>query len=261
MPAGIDGSLIILPWNDTALLREVIERQGHEVAAVLTEPVMCNTGCILPEPGYLEAMREVTAKHGIVLIFDEVITGFRLALGGAQAHYGITPDISTFAKGLGGGFPVAAMGGRKDIMALVADGTVSMAGTYAANVIAVAAANAALDELVQPGMYERLYSVSDRLRFGLERVFAEAKIAVRVAGVGPVFQVWFSDHDIRSYRDAARNARHDVFRIWWEGMLDRGILFHPGAYENLFISFAHTEDDVDQTLSAARETARLIRNS
>jgi glutamate-1-semialdehyde 2,1-aminomutase len=260
LPQGIDGSLIILPWNDANLLREVIESQGHEIAAVLTEPVMCNTGCILPAPGYLEAMREVTEKHGIVLIFDEVITGFRLALGGAQGHYDVKPDLSTFAKGLGGGFPVAAMGGRKDIMALVADGTVSMAGTYAANVIAVAAANAALDELAEPGMFERLYRVSDRLRLGLEQVFADAKIATRVVGVGPVFQVWFADHEIRNYRDAARYANHDVFRIWWEGMLDRGVLFHPGAFENLFVSFAHTEDDIDRTLSAARETARAIRN-
>ena len=111
-------------------LRERVEREGDYIAAVLTEPVMCNTGCILPEPGYLEAMRELTATHGIVLIFDEVITGFRLGFGGAQGHYGIKPDFSVFAKGMGGGFPVAALGGRRDIMALVADGTVSMAGTY-----------------------------------------------------------------------------------------------------------------------------------
>ena len=260
LPRGIDDSLIILPWNDARLLREVIEREGQQIAAVLTEPVMCNTGCILPEQGYLETMRELTEKHGIVLIFDEVITGFRLALGGAQALYGVTPDISTFAKGLGGGFPVAAMGGRKNIMSLVADGTVSMAGTYAANVIAVAAANEALNQLTRPGMYEGLFKVSDRLRLGLERVFADAGIATRVVGVGPVFQVWFTEQEIRNYRDAARFASHDLFRLWWEGMLDRGVLFHPGAYENLFVSFAHSEDDVDQTLIAARETARAMRD-
>lgn len=260
LPQGIGSSLIILPWNDSEILREVIERHGHEIAAVITEPVMCNTGCILPQPGYLQAMRELTAKHDILLIFDEVITGFRLALGGAQELYDIKPDLSTFAKGLGGGFPVAAMGGRKDVMALVADGRVSMAGTYAANVIAVAAANATLDELTKPGMFERLYRVSDRLRLGLERVFADAKLGACVVGIGPVFQVWFTDHEIRSYRDAARYANHDTFRAWWEGMLDRGVLFHPGAFENLFISFAHTEDDVDKTLAAARETAREIRN-
>ncbi len=259
LPAGLDESLIILPWNDTALLREVIERHGHEIAAVLTEPVMCNTGCILPQPGYLEAMREMTSQHGIVLIFDEVITGFRLAYGGAQAHYGVTPDLSTFAKGLGGGFPVAAMGGRKDIMALVADGTVSMAGTYAANAIAVAAANAALDQLAVPGAYEGLHRVSDRLRLGLKKLFADTKVNARVVGVGPVFQVWFSDHDITNFRDAARYANHTKFRVWWEGMLNRGVLFHPGAFENLFVSFAHTEEDVDWTLARAQETVQALR--
>jgi glutamate-1-semialdehyde 2,1-aminomutase len=258
LPQGLDGSLIILPWNDAALLRQVLDQHGHEIAAVLTEPIMCNTGCILPEPGYLEAMRELTAKHGTLLIFDEVITGFRIALGGAQGYYGLTPDLSVFAKGLGGGFPVAAMGGCKDVMALVADGTVSMAGTYSANAIAVAAANAALDELATPGMYERLFAVSDRLRLGLAPIFADAGIPADVAGVGPVFQVWFTDRPIRNYRDAARFARHDVFRLWWEGMLDRGVLFHPGAFENLFVSFAHSQDDIEQTLAAARETARAI---
>ncbi len=261
LPVGVGEGLIILPWNDINALRDVLERRGHEVAAVLTEALMCNTGCILPEPGYLEAMRELTAKHGVVLIYDEVITGFRIGLGGAQGHYGITPDLSTFAKGLGGGFPIAAMGGRRDIMALVASGTVSMAGTYAGNVLAVAAGNAALTELARPGMFEGLYAVSDRLRTGLEKVFHDAQISTRVVGLGPVYQVWFTEHDIRNYRDAARFARHDIFRIWWEGMLDRGILFHPGAFENLFVSFAHSVDDVDQTLEAARAVAQVIRNS
>jgi glutamate-1-semialdehyde 2,1-aminomutase len=259
LPRHLEESLIILPWNDVEALREAIAREGDQVAAVLTEPVMCNTGCILPEPGYLQAMREMTADRGILLIFDEVITGFRLSRDGGQGLYGITPDLSTFAKGLGGGFPVAAMGGRRDIMTLVADGTVSMAGTYAANTIAVAAANAAMDELAEPGIYDRIFTVSDRLRLGLEKIMADAKMQTIVAGVGPVFQVWFTDTPIRNYRDAARHARHDLFRLWWEEMLERGILFHPGAYENLFISFAHTEADVDETLVAARDAVKALK--
>jgi glutamate-1-semialdehyde 2,1-aminomutase len=259
LPRGLEDSLLILPWNDVAALRQAIEAHGEEIAAVLTEPVMCNTGCILPVPGYLEAMRALTAERGIVLIFDEVITGFRIALGGAQALYGVTPDLSVFAKGLGGGFPIAAMGGRKDIMALVADGTVSMAGTYAANGIAVAAANAALDELAAPCLYERLFSLCGRLLDGLQHVLGESGLAAQVVGIGPVLQVWFADRPIRSYRDAARYTRHDLFRLWWEGMLERGVLFHPGAFENLFVSFAHTETDIDRTLDAARETVREVR--
>jgi glutamate-1-semialdehyde 2,1-aminomutase len=258
MPKGIEQQLIILPWNDIEALKDAIAREGKDIAAVLTEPVMCNTGCILPQPGYLEAMRELTAASGIVLIFDEVITGFRLSLAGAQGYYGIRPDLSIFAKGVGGGFPVAAMGGRRELMALVAEGKVSMAGTYSANTIAVAAANATMDELAQPGLYQGLYQRSAALIEGLTRILKDARLPAFVVGVGPVLQVWFSTYPIRNYRDAARHADHEMFRRWWEGMLDRGILFHPGAYENLFLSFAHGMDDIEATLSAAREVAKTL---
>ena len=259
LPPGLAQQLIILPWNDIDALREAVSREGESIAAVLTEPVMCNTGCILPEPGYLEAMRAITAACGTLLIYDEVITGFRLNIAGAQGHYGIRPDLSVFAKGLGGGFPVAALGGRKDIMDLVADGTVSMAGTYAANTIAVAAAHAALDELTEPGVYEQLYRRCGRLLAGLERVLRDARIGAYVVGIGPVLQVWFAEHPIRNYRDAARHASHERFRRWWEGMLDRGVLFHPHPFENLFVSFAHSDDDIDQTLEAAGAVVKDIR--
>lgn len=255
MPKGVEENLIILPWNDAQALADVISREGDAIAAVLTEPVMCNTGCILPLPGYLEAMRELTARHGIVLIFDEVITGFRLGLGGAQARLGVTPDLSVFAKGIGGGFPVAAMGGRADIMALVANGTVSMAGTYSANGIAIAAANAALDELATPGLYDALDAVSDKLRTGLGQVLGDAGLPAFVVGIGPLMQVWFAREPIHNYRDAERRADQKIFDAWWRGMLKRGVLFHPGAYENLFVSTAHTHEDVAATLDAARDVA------
>ena len=255
LPKGVEENLIILPWNDIDALADAIAREGDTIAAVLTEPVMCNTGCILPKPGYLEAMRELTLKHGIVLIFDEVITGFRLGLAGAQGRLGIKPDLSVFAKGIGGGFPVAAMGGRADIMALVANGTVSMAGTYSANGIAIAAANAALDELNTPGLYEKLDAVSDALREGLSKVMKDAGLPAYVVGIGPLMQVWFATEEIHNYRDAERHADQEIFRRWWQGMLARGVLFHPGAYENLFVSTAHTHADVNATLAAAREVA------
>jgi glutamate-1-semialdehyde 2,1-aminomutase len=247
--------LIILPWNDVEALRAAVAREGDAIAAILTEPVMCNTGCILPEPGYLEAMREIADSRGIVLIYDEVITGFRLGFGGAQGHYGITPDISVFAKGLGGGFPVAALGGRRDIMKLVADGAVSMAGTYSANGIAVAAANAALDELAVPGKYEALFERCARFYQGLSAILERHGLPGYVVGLGPVLQVWFADKPIRNYRDAARYANHDLFRRWWEGMLEHDVLFHPGAFENLFVSFAHSEEDIKRTLIAADAVA------
>ncbi|GLS17449.1 glutamate-1-semialdehyde 2,1-aminomutase [Labrys miyagiensis] len=255
MPEGVEENLIILPWNDADILADVIGREGDEIAAVLTEPVMCNTGCILPKPGFLETMRTLTQERGIVLIFDEVITGFRLGLGGAQERFGIRPDLTVFAKGLGGGFPVAALGGHADIMKLVADGTVSMAGTYTANGIAVAAANAALDELARPGTYDRLDRISDILREGLEAELRAAGLPVNVVGIGPLMQVWFAERPIENYRDAERHADQGLFRLWWEGMLERGVLFHPGAYENLFVSTAHTAEDIVLTLRAARDTA------
>jgi glutamate-1-semialdehyde 2,1-aminomutase len=252
-------SLIILPWNDLEALRETVARHGDSIAGILTEPVMCNTGCILPEPGYLEGMQEIARSRGIVLIFDEVITGFRLGYGGAQGIYGITPDISVFAKGLGGGFPVAALGGRRDIMAMVADGTVSMAGTYSANGIAVAAANAALEELSQPGKYQALFARCERFYQELSRILKAHRLPAYVVGLGPVLQVWFAEHPIKNYRDAARYANHELFRRWWEGMLEQNILFHPGAFENLFVSFAHTDVDIDRTLKAADEVAATLR--
>ena len=260
IPPAAGEQLIILPWNDIEALRAAFDREGDQIAAVLTEAVMCNTGCILPEPGYLQAMRELTAARGIVLIYDEVITGFRLGIAGAQGLYGIKPDLSVFAKGLGGGFPVAALGGRRDIMALVADGTVSMAGTYSSNTIAVAAANAALDELSRPGLYAEVFTRCERFYAGLERVLHDAKLPAYVTGIGPVLQVWFAEKPIRSYRDAARYASHERFRDWWEGMLDREVLFHPGAFENLFVSFAHSDEDIDQTLEAAREVAADLQH-
>jgi glutamate-1-semialdehyde 2,1-aminomutase len=255
MPKGVEENLIILPWNDAHALADVLEREHDDIAAVLTEPVMCNTGCILPKPGYLEAMRELTQKYGVVLIFDEVITGFRLGLSGAQGRLGIRPDLSVFAKGIGGGFPVAALGGRAEIMALVANGTVSMAGTYTANGIAVAAANAALDELATPGLYEQLNAVSDALRHGLAQILRDAGLPAYVVGLGPLMQVWFAKQEIHNYRDAERYADQEIFRRWWEGMLARGVLFHPGAYENLFVSTAHTHADVAATLAAAKLVA------
>jgi glutamate-1-semialdehyde 2,1-aminomutase len=261
LPHGLDENLIILPWNDVGALEDAIKREGDQIAAVITEPVMCNTGCILPEPGYLEAMRELTARHGIVLLFDEVITGFRLGLGGAQQRFGIRPDLSVFAKGLGGGFPVAACGGKADIMALVAKGKVSMAGTYSANGIAIAAANAALDELAAPGLFAKLDALSDELRLGLGKVLANAGLPAYVVGLGPLMQVWFAREPIHNYRDAERHADQKIFDRWWRGMLAHGVLFHPGAYENLFVSTAHTHADITQTLAAAKDVATELARS
>lgn len=259
LPEGLEDSLIVLQWNDGEMLERTIRKHGEQIAAVLTEPIMCNTGCILPKPGYLELIRELTTGFGIVLIFDEVITGFRVSLGGAQQYYGIAPDLTVMAKGFGGGFPISAVGGKKQIMQLVADGTVSMAGTYSGNGIAVSAANATLDFLATPGIYQSLFNRSEHLMRGMSERLKSAGFECEVVGVGPLFQVWFTDSPIRNYRDAVRFARKDLFRIWWEEMMSRGVLFHPDAFENLFISFAHTDTDVELTLQAVDDALPDVR--
>lgn len=258
VPKELADTLIILPWNDLDILKKTIEEYGDDIAAIITEPVMCNTGCILPRPGYLEGMRELTEKHGIVLIIDEVITGFRISLAGAQGYYNIKPDLSIFAKGMGGGFPVAALGGKAEIMKLVDDGTVSIAGTYSGNGIALAAASATLDYLQTPGLYDDLYKKCDKLREGLDHIWRSSKVDAYCVGLGPVFQVWFADHPIENYRDAQKYANGDIFTLWWEEMLFRGVLFHPHYYENLFVSMAHTDKDIDETLAKAEEAARAV---
>jgi glutamate-1-semialdehyde 2,1-aminomutase len=258
MPEHLGDSLVICQWNDRDALEKLIEAHKGELAAVITEPMMCNTGCILPEPGYLEFMREITARYGILLIFDEVITGFRVALGGAQGYFKIKPDLSVFAKGMGGGFAVAAIGGSRKVMSLVADGTVSIAGTYSGNGVAISAASAALDELMKPGTYESLFRVSKRLTGGLAEIWKRSSIPAYLVELGPLFQIWFADKPIKNYRDAARYANHDVFRIWWEEMLARNVLFHPHAFENLFVSTAHSDKDVDETLSAAESAVKAV---
>jgi glutamate-1-semialdehyde 2,1-aminomutase len=259
IPEQLGQSLLVLGWNDPESFERLMNERGDQVAAVITEPVMLNTGCILPEPGYLELLREVTSRTGSLLIFDEVITGFRLARGGAQELFNVMPDITTMAKGLGGGFPVAAIGGTREVMQLIADGRYSHSGTYNSNVIAAAAVGATMDILARPEVYEHLRRLGTRLAGGLQAVVNELDVPAMVQGVGPVFQIWFSDQPIRSYRDAVRHAQPDRFGRWWREMLMRGVLFHPSQDENLFVSTAHSDEDVDRTLEAAAESLRAVQ--
>ncbi len=258
VPAELEDTLIVLNWNDPESFVALMDQRGHEIAAVLTEPAVLNTGCILPEPGYLELLREQTTKHGAMLIFDEVITGFRFARGGAQEWFGVTPDLTTYAKGIGGGFPVAAIGGTTEAMRLIADGTYSHSGTYNANVVQCAAVSATMDVLAEPGLYERQRALGDRLARGLEGIAADKGIDAYVEGIGTVFQLWFSGHRVRNWRDAAAHAREDVFTRWWQEMIVRGVLFHPLQFENLFVSLVHTDDDIDATLNAAEDALTVV---
>jgi glutamate-1-semialdehyde 2,1-aminomutase len=259
VPAELESTIVVLTWNDPESFAAVMAERGSEVAAVITEPAVFNTGCILPEPGYLELLRELTEQHGALLIFDEVITGFRFARGGAQEYFGVIPDLTTLAKGLGGGFPVAAIGGSEAVMSIIADGRYSHSGTYNANVVACAAVSATMDVLAEPGLYQRQRALGHRLMDGLRELAADAGLPVIVEGLGTVFQLWFSEHPIRNWRDAERYAREDMFTTWWQEMLLRGVLFHPSQFENLFLSLVHDEADVAQTLTVAAEAFAAVR--
>jgi glutamate-1-semialdehyde 2,1-aminomutase len=258
VPLELKATLIVLTWNDPDSFRRVMAERGHEVAAVITEAAVFNTGCILPEPGYLELLRAETRKAGALLIFDEVITGFRFCRGGAQEWFGVTPDLTTLAKGLGGGFPVAALGGSREVMGMIADGRYSHSGTYNANVVACAAVNATMDLLAEPGLYERQRAKGDRLADGLRSLAEDAGIPVRVDGLGTVFQLWFSEHPIRNWREAEKYADVDRFTRWYQEMFMRGVLFHPSQYENLFVSLVHTDADIDRTLDAAAQSLKVL---
>lgn len=251
VPDSLKDTLLICQWNDLEALTKIVEQNYLDIAAIITEPVMCNTGCILPEAGYLDGLRKLCDQYGILLIFDEVITGFRMGLTGGQGYYNIIPDLSIFAKGLGGGYPVAALGGKKEVMKLVDDGKVSVAGTYSGNGIALSAVSATMDYLHTEQVYQDLNRRAEHLRKELDLLWKKSKIPAHVIGIGAMFQVWFTDKSISNYREAIEYANDKIFHIWWEEMLYQGILFHPHYLENLFVSTAHTDKDVEQTLAKA----------
>jgi glutamate-1-semialdehyde 2,1-aminomutase len=258
VPQELADTLVVLSWNDADSFRRVMDERGDEIAAVITEPAMFNTGCILPRPGYLELLRDETRTHGALLIFDEVITGFRFCRGGAQEWYGVMPDLTTMAKGLGGGFPVAAIGGSKAALTMIDDGRYSHSGTYNANVVQCAAVSATMDVLAEPGLYERQRALGDRLAQGLRDLAAAHGVPVQVEGLGTVFQLWFSQHPIHDWREARAYADEALFTRWWQEMLLRGVIFHPSQFENLFVSLVHTDADVDLTLAAAAEVFPIL---
>ena len=258
VPMELEDTLIVLTWNDPESFVRVMTERGDQIAAVITEPAVFNTGCILPEPGYLELLRSETKKHGSLLIFDEVITGFRFARGGAQEWFGVNPDITTMAKGIGGGFPVAAIGGTKEVMSIIAEGRDSHSGTYNANVIQCAAVSATMDLLAEPGLYERQRALGFRLAEGITKIAHEVGFPAFIDGIGTVFQLWFSEHPIKNWRDAEKYSNEARFTRWYQEMLLRGVLFHPSHLENLFVSLVHTEQDIDRTLEAASDALKTI---
>ncbi len=243
-------NLIVLPWNDADILRASLRNHGREVAALIMEPVMCNNACVPPLPGYLEAVRELCAQYGIVLIFDEVITGFRLALGGAQTYFGVTPDLATFGKAMANGFPIACLAGTRHLMERIANLQVNHSGTYNANVMATAAAVATIRELERLD-YQRIHQLGETLMNGLRKLAADFALPVLIQGLGPAFHLAFTERDsIVDYRDSVEvdGLRNSEFV---GAMLDRGIrLLSRGLW---YLSAAHTEADIQLTLETVED--------
>ena len=245
VPAVLAELTTVLPFNDVGALEKEFQERGRETACVIVEPIVGNMGCVPPKPGYLQAMRDVTERHGAVLIFDEVMTGFRVAAGGAQQLYGIRPDLTTLGKVIGGGLPVGAYGGRADIMNKVAPaGPIYQAGTLSGNPLAVAAGLAMLRRIEHENPYPKLEALGARLERGL------AKSSVRVNRVGSMFTVFFTNHDVVDF-DSAKTCDIPRFNTHFHSMLRQGIYLAPSQFEAAFISTAHTEADIDRTIAAA----------
>jgi glutamate-1-semialdehyde 2,1-aminomutase len=250
---------IICPFNDVGAVAEVLDRFPDQVAAVLLEPIAGNMGLVPPQPGYLAALRELTEKHGALLIFDEVMTGFRVAYGGAQSLYGVTPDLTALGKVIGGGLPAAAYGASATVMNRVSPaGPIFQAGTLSGNPLAMAAGLATLRFLRDESPYDRLGALSARLAEGLDRAATDAGVPHVVQRVGSMLTLFFHQGPVRNYDDARRSDTRLFGRFFWD-MLARGVYLPCSQFEAAFVSAAHTEDDIDRTIDAARQALQVIR--
>ena len=240
---------VIACWNDPESVRDAFKQNEHEISAIICEPLMCNNGCIAPEPGFLEFLRAITEQHGALLIFDEVITGFRLGLAGAQGFYGVTPDLATYAKAVGAGTPLSVLAGRQSYMELIERGEVVHAGTLNGNLIALSAARASLAYLMQDHgeAYANLFRRGERLRDGIAHMLRSNGHAVAVAGEGPVFHFSFSETQPRNYRDLLATDRQ-LYSDFVLALLDEGVLPLPDG--RWYLSTSHTDADIDATLEA-----------
>ena len=252
-------SSLVAPYNDIEAVRRLFESRGEEIAAVIVEPVAANMGVVPPVAGFIEGLREVTARHGSLLVFDEVITGFRLCYGGAQTVMGIEPDLTCLGKIIGGGLPVGAYGGRREIMEKVAPlGPVYQAGTLSGNPLAMAAGLVTLEALREEAVYQRLEVHSIHLEDGLRRAAEEAEVPVRINRVGSILTMFFTDQPVTDYA-AAKRSDTKRYAAYFREMLARGVFLAPSQFEAMFVSMAHSDGDIEATVQAAAESLQLIR--
>ena len=248
--AGTVADTVVVPYNDLTALDDALAEHGSAVAAILVEPVAANMGLVPPADGFLAGLRERATRYGALLVFDEVITGFRVGYASAQGRFDIRPDLSIFGKVIGGGLPLAAVGGRADVMDELAPlGPVYQAGTLSGNPLATAAGLAVLTQLDQPA-YDELETKAERLADGLRKVFADAGVSAQVTRAFTLLGVFFAEAPVHNYAGAQR-ADHDRYARWFHGLLERGVYVAPSGYEALFPSLAHTDADLDSTVEAA----------
>jgi len=258
VPASFAAETLLAPYNDDEAVHSVFEAHPDQIAAVIVEPVAGNMGVVPPLPGFLEGLRELTGEHGALLVFDEVITGFRLAYGGAQHILGVTPDLTCLGKIIGGGLPVGAYGGRREIMQMVAPlGPVYQAGTLSGNPLAMAAGIVTLGALRDPATYHRLENSAIYLEDGLRRAAEEAEVPVSINRAGSMLTAFFTNEAVTDYASAKRSdtARYAAY---FREMLERGVFLAPSQFEAMFLSTAHTDADIEATIEAAQEALKAL---
>jgi glutamate-1-semialdehyde 2,1-aminomutase len=254
VPQSLAALTLNAPYNDAAAVENLFDRHRDEIAAVIVEPVAANMGVVPPAPGFLQKLRDLTTRHGALLIFDEVITGFRICYGGAQTLFGVVPDLTTLGKIIGGGLPVAAYGGRRDLMDRVAPlGPVYQAGTLSGNPLAMSAGIATLGLLAAPGFYEALETRAKRLGDGITAALRESIASATTARVGSLLTLFFSGEPVRDYA-GAKKCDTRRFASFFRAMLERGVFLAPSQFEALFVSAAHSDADIDRTITAFRES-------
>jgi glutamate-1-semialdehyde 2,1-aminomutase len=260
VPASFVAHTLSLPYNDIEAFKFVMTEKGDSIACVIVEPVAGNMGFVKPVAGFLETLREETRTHGSLLIFDEVMTGFRVAFGGAQSIYGIDPDLTTLGKIIGGGMPVGAYGGKRAYMKQVApEGPVYQAGTLSGNPVAMAAGIATVTRLKTPEVYERLAAKTDRLVNGLSAALKAAGITASIDSLGSMMGLFFTDIPVENFNDA-KTCDLERFTAYYQGMLARGIYLAPSQFEAGFVSLAHSDEDIDRTIAAAAEVFTEMMN-
>ena len=260
IPEDLAKHTLTVNYNDIDSVKEAFKEFGDDIACIIVEPVAGNMNCIPPVPGFLEGLRDVCDEYGSVLIFDEVMTGFRVAPGGAQERYSITPDLTTLGKVIGGGMPVGAFGGKKEVMDYIAPvGPVYQAGTLSGNPVAMSAGLAALQQLSTPGLYDQLYQRVDALVDGLQERANRAGVPMTTNRAGSMFGFFFTeDPEVTSYAQATQcNMEH--FKAFYHAMLNEGVYLAPSAFEGGFMSAAHTEDDIEKTLQAAEKAFTQLK--